>query len=89
MADEEGWIESAVDAGRRVAETFTTVLGIERERFVCPDCGTACNPTFAYDVNRAAFDGGESPAWVCPDCDRKFVREDGVDAHTLDPYGRE
>ena len=33
-------------------------------------------------------DGGESPAWTCPECGRDYVRETDDSAHALDLYGR-
>jgi hypothetical protein len=71
-----------------VRETFS-FLGVERERHVCPDCDVACDATTTYNPRTAAFDGGESPAWACPDCGRTWHREADDEAHAVDLYGRE
>ena len=76
------------DGVETVRETFS-FLGIEREAFVCPDCNTACKPSETYDVARAAFDGGASPSWECPDCGTHYRREVSDADHTMDLYGRE
>ncbi|AFH21847.1 hypothetical protein OSG_eHP10_00185, partial [environmental Halophage eHP-10] len=34
-------------------------------------------------------DGGESPAWTCPECGREFVREADDAAYGMDLYGRD
>jgi len=90
MSDEDGnWLMDAVSDGMEtVRETTRTFLGVERERYVCPDCNVACEESRAYDSQRAAFDGGDSPAWTCPSCNRDFVREADDSSHTLDLYGR-
>jgi transposase-like protein len=72
-----------------VSKIYYTFLGIEREAHVCPSCNVACEPTYTYDVDRAAFDGGESPAWKCPECGGEFVRETGEATYSLDLYGRD
>jgi ribosomal protein L37AE/L43A len=79
-------IESGADA---VRETFRTIAGTQREKHVCPSCNVACEPTYTYDPDRAAFDGGESPAWECPECSREFVRETGEESYSMDLYGRD
>jgi len=71
-----------------VSRAVRSVLGIEREAKVCPDCGEACQATTTYNPRTAAFDGGACPAWACPSCGRTWHREDDEDAHTLDLYGR-
>lgn len=77
------------DDGGGVVRRFKEFLGIQREAFVCPECGVACEETYVHDPARAAFDGGESPAWVCPECDGLYVREVSDESHTMDIYGRE
>jgi len=72
-----------------VASVMRTVLGVEREQHVCPECAEPCEPTHTHDPQRAAFDGGESPAWTCPECGRDYVREADDAAYTLDLYGRD
>lgn len=67
---------------------YTGFLGVERERHTCPDCGVACEEATTHDPTRAAFDGGESASWRCPECGTHYVREVGDDAHTMDLYGR-
>ena len=90
MSDESGgWLSGAVSDGAEVAKRVTrTFLGVQRETFVCPECSTPCDETFVYDVQRAAFDGGESPAWYCDTCDSHYVREASDGDHTMDLYGR-
>jgi len=77
------------ESGGVVERLYRTVFGTHREAHVCPDCEVACEPTTTYDYRRAAFDGGESPAWECPSCGSEFVREADDGVHTLDLYGRE
>jgi predicted RNA-binding Zn-ribbon protein involved in translation (DUF1610 family) len=86
--DSDGWLSQAVETGRDAAETITTALGLDVEAFVCPECGVACEPTTTYDPQRAAFDGGRSPAWACPECETEYVRETDEGVHTMDLYGR-
>jgi predicted RNA-binding Zn-ribbon protein involved in translation (DUF1610 family) len=89
MSDDDGWLSEAIETGAEAARTLLTPFGTEREVFTCPDCGTACDPTHTHDPQRAAFDGGASPAWACPECDGTFVRETDDGVHTMDLYGRE
>lgn len=77
-----------IGAGESVERAFKTFLGIQREAFVCPECGVACDETHVHDPARAAFDGGASPAWACPECGRDYVREVSDESHTMDLYGR-
>lgn len=85
-----GWLSDAVSDGIQAITEYTSFLGVRRPQHVCPDCNTPCEETRVYDPRRAAFhDGGESPAWTCPECGKEFVREDGDEMHTLDLYGRE
>lgn len=88
-SDDSGFdLTSAVRSGADAIRTYLTAYGTEREAHVCPACGTACEPTHTFDPDRAAFDGGRSPAWKCEDCGQEYVREaDGPP--TLDFYGRE
>lgn len=91
MSDDssEGFdLRAALDDGAAAVREFRTFLGIQREAFACPDCGVACEETTVHDPARAAFDGGESPAWTCPECQSDFVRETSDESHTLDLYGR-
>lgn len=85
---EGGWLSDAVESGRETVREFTEFLGVRREQYVCPECGVACEETYTYDPARAAFDGGESPAWYCGECDSHYVREVSDDSHALDLYGR-
>lgn len=88
--DSDGWVTPAVEKGREAVRSVRdTFLGIQRERFACPDCGVPCEPTHTHDPRRAAFDGGASPAWKCSECGSEYVREVDDDAHTADLYGRE
>jgi transposase-like protein len=75
--------------GEGVISRVRSVLGIQKEAFACPECGSACEETHTYNPQTAAFDGGACPAWECPDCGRAFVREDEREAHAVDLYGRE
>ena len=89
MPDDAGsWLSDAVAEGREVVREVTTFLGVQREAFVCPECSVPCDETFTHDPQRAAFDGGESPAWECPECDSHYVRERDDADHTMDLYGR-
>jgi predicted RNA-binding Zn-ribbon protein involved in translation (DUF1610 family) len=83
-----GWLTEAVSTGRDVAGTITNALGVQEERHVCPDCGTACEKTTTHDPRRAAFHNGESPAWTCPDCGTDYRRDPDTDRYTSDLYGR-
>lgn len=76
------------DDGEGVVAKFTEFLGIRREAFVCPECNVACEEARTFDPGRAAFDGGESPCWRCPECSREFVREVDDSGFVLDLYGR-
>lgn len=79
-----------IENGKKVKQAFTSFLGVQREAFVCPECGVACEQTRVYDPQRASFDGGESPAWTCGECERDFVRDVSDDTqHTMDLYGRD
>jgi uncharacterized protein with PIN domain len=78
-----------IGKGKETVRAFTSFLGVERERYVCPECNTACEETTVHDPARAAFDGGESPAWVCPDCGESYVREVSDEGHSMDLYGRD
>ena len=86
--DDDGWLADAVAGGRDVAETITTALGVREERHVCDDCGTACEKETTHDPRRAAFDGGESASWHCPDCGTHYRRDSDTDRYTTDLYGR-
>ena len=90
MSDESGgWLSGAVSDGAEAAKRVTrSFLGVEREAFVCPECSVPCDETHTHDPQRAAFDGGESPAWYCDKCDSHFVRERDDADHTMDLYGR-
>jgi len=87
--DSEGWLAGAVSEGMDAVREYTSFLGVERERYVCPECGVGCEETRVHDPSRAAFDGGESPAWSCTECGRDYVRETGEESHGLDLYGRD
>lgn len=91
MTDDEsgGWLEGAIESGSDAVREFREFLGIQREAYVCPECGVACEETHVHDPARAAFDGGESPAWYCDSCDGLYVREVSDESHTMDVYGRE
>jgi len=84
-----GWLSEAVESGRNAVRETVSFLGVEREKHVCPECGVACEETYTHDPQRAAFDGGESPAWECSQCGRQFVREVSDESHSLDLYGRD
>ena len=83
-----GWLSDAISEGVETVREFTTFLGVERERFVCPTCNEACTESRTHDVSRAAFDGGSSPSWECPACSAHYVRETSDETHSLDLYGR-
>lgn len=91
MSDDSGggWLSEAVESGRETVREFTEFLGVQREKHVCPRCGVACEETHVHDPAREAFDGGESPAWECPECSTCYVREVGDESYTLDLYGRD
>lgn len=78
-----------IGEGDGVVSAVKSFLGVEREAFVCPDCHEPCQETFTYNPQTAAFDGGKSPAWQCPECAKTFVREVDDTSHTLDLYGRD
>ena len=89
MTEESGsWLSDAISDGVETVRKATSFLGVKRERFVCPKCNEACNESRTHDVARAAFDGGSSPSWECPECETHFVREVDDESHTLDLYGR-
>jgi predicted RNA-binding Zn-ribbon protein involved in translation (DUF1610 family) len=81
-------LSSAIESGADAIRKTRAFLGVEREAFVCPDCSVACEETYTHDPQRAAFDGGASPAWECPECGGEWVREVSDESHTLDLYGR-
>lgn len=85
---EGGWLSDAVESGRETVREFTEFLGVRREKHVCEYCGVACEETRVHDPGRAAFDGGSSPAWECPECQSEFVREVSDESHALDLYDR-
>ena len=88
--DTGSWLSEAVDSGAEAAKRVTrSFLGVEREAFICPKCSVPCDETYTHDPQRAAFDGGESPAWECPECSAEYVRERDDGDHTMDLYGRE
>ena len=91
MSEEgNGWLSGAISDGvETIRETTRSFLGVERERFVCPECNEACQESRTYDVQRMAFDGGSSPSWFCESCQTHFVREVDDESHTLDLYGRD
>lgn len=78
-----------IGEGDGVVSAVKEFLGVEREKHVCPHCNVACEETFVFDVNQAAFDGGKSPAWECPECSAKFHRDVSDGSHTMDLYGRQ
>jgi ribosomal protein S27AE len=78
-----------IGAGESAARAFTSFLGVQRERYVCPECGVACEETTVFDPARAAFDQGESPAWHCGECGSNYVREVSDESYGLDLYGRD
>ncbi len=78
-----------IGEGEKAVSAFKEFLGVRREKHVCEYCGVACEETYVHDPARAAFDGGSSPAWECPECDREFVREVSDESHALDLYGRD
>jgi len=84
-----GWLSDAVESGRETVREFTEFLGVQRESHVCPECNVACRESSTHDPKRAAFDGGSSPSWECPECSTHYVREVSDDSHTLDLYGRQ
>ena len=89
MSESTGWLSGAVSDGAEVAKRVTrTFLGVQREAFVCPECSVPCDESYVHDPQRAAFDGGKSPAWTCPSCSTDFVRETGDESHAMDLYGR-
>jgi len=91
MSDDDNFtVSDAWEKGvSAVNATFRTLLGVQREAFVCPECNEACEQATTYDPMRAAFDGGESPSWYCDECDTHFVRDDAAEPHALDMYDRE
>ena len=88
MSEKGGWLSDAISEGVETVREFTTFLGVEKERFVCPKCNEACRESRTHDVARAAFDGGSSPSWECPECQSHYVRELDDESHTTDLYGR-
>lgn len=45
----------------------------------CPKCNTVCKAGQRYDPKTAAFHSetnGKVPAWICPDCDSAYRREE-------------
>lgn len=47
--------------------------------FECPKCNTVCEAGRRYDPDTAAFHAetnGEAPAWICPNCDSAYRREE-------------
>ena len=88
MSEKGGWLSDAISEGVETVREFTTFLGVERERFVCPECTEACQESHTHDVQRMAFDGGSSASWFCDSCETHFVREVDDESHTMDLYGR-
>jgi transposase-like protein len=80
-------LEEALDQDS-VSGAVRTFLGIQYETKVCPDCGVECTETTVYDVHTAAFEGGETPAFKCPECSRAWYREDRQELHATDLYDR-
>jgi len=77
------------DGDEGVTTRIREFLGVQREAHVCPECNVACRESATHDPNRAAFDGGSSPSWECPECSTHFVREVSDESHGMDLYGRE
>ncbi len=63
-------------------------LGISYEGKVCPDCGVDCVETTVYDVHTAAWNEGQTPAYECPECQRRWYRESREELHATDMYDR-
>jgi len=88
--DADGFdLSSALQSGAAAVRKTVAFLGIEREAYVCEDCGTACERSYAHDPARMAFDGGESPTWYCAECETHYVRERTEADHAADLYDRE
>jgi len=77
------------DDGEGVVSRVYSFLGFQRESFVCPDCGVACEPSHTYNASTAAFDGGACPSWECLECSTHFIRGVSDESHGMDLYGRE
>ena len=76
------------DDAESVTQRLKSFLGISYEGHTCPDCGVECTETTVYDVHTAAFEGGETPAFECPECSRAWYREDRGELHATDMYDR-
>lgn len=83
------WLTDAVSEGLESVREYTSFLGIQRERYVCPECNVACVESHTHNPQTAAFDGGACPSWECPECQSHFVRETSDESHTMDLYGRD
>ena len=75
-------IENAVSGVREF-------LGVEFEAHVCKDCNVPCEPSMAYDSNRAES-MGKQPSWYCSNCNTHYIREETEEQSlTGDMYGRQ
>jgi len=91
VSDDETGLSADVLIGRgqEAVRAFTSFLGVEREKHVCPECGVACEEGITFDAQTAAFNQGNTPCWICPDCGSEYYREVSDESHALDLYGRD
>jgi uncharacterized protein with PIN domain len=76
------------EGAKRIAR-YTDAFGVEREQYVCEHCDEPCQATTTYNKHTAAFDGGASPCWSCPNCGRAYVRDTSTESIAMDMYDRD
>jgi uncharacterized protein with PIN domain len=91
MSDEgDGFdLSHAIEEGAKRVRRYKDAFGVQHEQHICEHCDVACQASTTYNPNTAAFDGGASPCWACPECGRNYVRDASTDTVTMDLYDRD